>query len=95
MIEMKDKVQGLETWGFNVNKVPPKVYKEFTDFCKIETSSNYAFGIKVLLERSKAYELLINEIAEMKLQIQEFDVKPEIKKAKIVKTLGSGGIENE
>ena len=100
MGEIKDKVDEMTTINFSITKCPLKIYKRFVQFCKEETSDNYSFGLKLLLdgmEGNVKESLLFQQYLEIKgevAQIKEIiGAKKETKKIKI-KTLGSGGGKN-
>lgn len=98
--EMKERVEDITTINFSITKCPLKIFKGFSDFCKKETSDNYAFGLKVLLESREANikeVVLYEQYAELREEIQELrEQVNELKgKKKMPRTMGSGGRKDE
>ena len=100
--QIKKDVEDLATINFSITKCPLKTFKAFTDFCKKETSDNYSFGLKILLETREA------NIKEVVLYEQYTELRDEVEKLKaalaelkgetprvLPKTMGSGGKKNE
>ena len=97
----KDKVDEITTINFSVTKCPLKIYKKFTEFCKLESNDNYAFGMKLLLDSREAnvkelvlYEQYIKLKAEVD-ELREMVVTKTKTEKGGPKTFGSRGEKNE
>ena len=87
---IKDRVNDITTINFSVTKCPLKVYREFVAFCKEETSDNYSFGLKLLLDGMKGNireATLFQQYLEMKERLDKLEEKDGEKPP--FKTMGS------
>ena len=72
----KERVKGLTTINFSVTKCPLKVYERFVAFCKKETSDNYSFGLKLLLDGMEGNikeATLFEQYIELKARIDDLE----------------------
>ena len=74
--EKGEEMQEATTINFSIKNCPMAVYQEFSRYCKKETSDNYSFGLRTLLESRKANikeALLFQQYVELKERIEKLE----------------------
>jgi len=92
---LKERVESITTRNFSITKCPEIVWKEFTDFCKLETSDSYAMGVKLLLDAHKTNAkdlMLYQKIIELEDRVTLLEGKP---KCAVTKTFGAKKQEDD
>jgi len=78
---VKENSEKETTINFTVSNCPLSTFKLFGDFCKLEASHNYSFGLKLLLEarETNANQLVLyeqylglrDEVEQLKKQVKK------------------------
>jgi len=81
----KLKVDGVIRFSIKANNSPENesIHNAFKEFCKVECDDNYTMGIKRLLEAYESdfkYEMLYNELMELKADLAELKSAPKEEK---------------
>lgn len=91
--DLKERVDALVTVKFRpftITSAPPKVFEEFSQFCKDEAHDIWWRGIEILLENWKGNSLVFEKLEEQEARIIQLEEKLKEKEKPKVKTFGGG-----